>query len=83
MTNRVSKDTVKIICRQDRPCYVEIYRFERTGRLRVAVHHEAFGWADYPLQVDGKILYDFPERVPVYAKRMVKDAFKRIERGEL
>lgn len=37
------------------------------------------GWNDNPIRLEsGRILYDFPERVPAYAKKLVKKAFEWI-----
>lgn len=39
----------------------------------------ADGWNDNPIRLEsGRILYDFPERVPAYAKKLVKKAFEWI-----
>lgn len=39
------------------------------------------GWhVDWPIRVpDGRILYDWPERIPAYARRDVDRAFKAQE----
>lgn len=37
-------------------------------------------WNDNPIRVaDGRILYDFPERIPAYAKRLTVRAFRWID----
>lgn len=46
------------------------------GTYYVIVCDNTYLWNDNPLRLpDGKILYDFPDRVPAYAKVLVVAAF--------
>lgn len=65
-----------------RPVYVKIIEKAGSpsfyGGARVQVSNG--WWADWPIKyADGRIAYDFPERIPDYAKKMVGKAFHYLE----
>lgn len=53
---------------------------DRSGRLYPIVCDNSKLICDNPIKLrDGRILYDYPERVPAYAKALVVKAFRFIE----
>ena len=67
---------------KNKPVYAEI---RQTGcnkafynGMRVMVTNG--WWSDWPIKYDnGKIAYDWPERIPKYAKKLVEKAFNALE----
>ena len=52
---------------QIREYYSQVY-----NRKRIAVDNNDRGQTDYPMFHDGRVYYDFPERVPHYVKVEVR-----------
>ena len=49
------------------------------GKYFIQIENDETGWCDNPLKIRGNIYYDFPERIPKYAKDLVCKAYKYAE----
>ena len=44
---------------------------------RLLIVNRNLGWNDNPIIFEGRVYYDFPERIPQYAKDMVVAEYRR------
>lgn len=75
----MDKKIKKILCGKLSKWAIEVRESENGKPYVMVIDTEGF-FVDYPLLLlDGRILYDFPERVPGYVKKIVENVFKNLD----